>query len=156
MGYTTDDLPMLRRRIERRLTSAGECLLWTGGKDADGYGEIVWPKVQGVRRYVGMVHRIYYEAVRAPIPAGLTLDHLCRNRACCNPAHLEPVTLAENIRRAAALVRQELDARGTCINGHPYTDESVYWRGGTRFCRICNRQAQRRATAKRAAMRSHP
>lgn len=70
------------------------CWIWTGAIHANGYGA---KRVHG-RLY--KVHRLAYEAVAGPIPAGLDLDHLCHVRACCNPNHLEPVTRAENLRRA--------------------------------------------------------
>lgn len=68
------------------------CWLWTGRKEKAGYG-----------KYCGTVaHRWAYRELVGPIPAGLTLDHLCYVRHCVNPAHLEPVTLLENVRRANA------------------------------------------------------
>lgn len=87
------------------------------------------------------VHRVSYEAFVGPIPEGLQLDHLCRNRACCNPEHLEPVTNAENQRRAQAV-------RTTCRNGHPKTPENryVFPDGKRSRCRLC-RAEQKRAAA---------
>lgn len=74
----------------------GPCWLWIGTVDRWGYGQMKW---QG--RRPGS-HRVAYELLVGPIPEGLTLDHLCRVPGCVNPAHLEPVTQAENNRRAAA------------------------------------------------------
>lgn len=72
----------------------GFCWEWTGQKDS-GYG-----------RYSGRpAHRVTYEVLVGPIPDGLTLDHLCRNKGCVNPDHLEPVTSSENTRRAQRLFR---------------------------------------------------
>ena len=92
----------------------GGCWLWTAGKDAAGYG-----KAYAEKRY-HMAHRLAYEAYRGPIGEGLELDHLCRVRACCNPAHLEPVTHQENTRRGLAGIPQRLAgiARTTCRKGH--------------------------------------
>lgn len=84
-----------------------------------------------------LAHRKSYEILVGPIPGGLTIDHLCRNRACINPAHMEPVTNAENTRRAAAL-------RTHCIKGHPLEGDNVRiqvrkngWR--SRVCVSCAR-----------------
>ncbi len=74
------------------------CWLFTEYKNPGGYGRV---RLRGRKT---LAHRAAYELVRGPIPEGLTLDHLCRNRICVNPAHLEPVTGSENTRRAA-LVR---------------------------------------------------
>ena len=85
--------PSLRERVEARIDRSGDCWVWTGSRTGAGYGQ-VWS-----RRGNRGVHRIVYEQLVGPIPDGLVIDHLCRNRSCCNPAHLEPVTMAENVRR---------------------------------------------------------
>jgi hypothetical protein len=68
----------------------GGCWTYRGMLDEWGYGKI---KIAGRKH---RTHRVAYEAIVGPIPDGLTIDHLCRNRACCNPDHLEPVTRSEN------------------------------------------------------------
>ena len=80
-----------------------DCWLWQGELNRNGYGR-VW--VQGKRL---MAHRVIYEAIIGPIPEGMVLDHLCRNRACCNPQHLEPVTVRENTHRGAAVLFQPVE-----------------------------------------------
>jgi HNH endonuclease len=83
---------------EGRGTRESPCWLWLASLGASGYGQFSI----GGREGPVVAHRIAYELERGEIPEGLTLDHLCRNRMCVNPWHLEPVPLAENIRRGFA------------------------------------------------------
>ena len=93
-----------------------------------------------------LAHRVFYERCIGPIPAGLTLDHLCRNRACVNPHHGEPVTRGENVLRGEGPSAQH--ARQThCLNGHPLdgTGSDVLIDSlNRRVCRPCRRQRERR------------
>lgn len=89
------------------------CWIWTGPKKR-GYGLYTVRLVDehGNRRTTSIrAHRGVYEALIGPIPAGLTLDHLCRNPSCVNPAHLEPVTQAANNRRGKNVTLKEEDVR---------------------------------------------
>lgn len=92
-------------RIQARITvDENGCHVFTGALDR-GYGRIgIGPRAEGI----GYTHRLMYEAANGPIPEGLHIDHLCRNRACCNPDHLEAVTQAENNRRAAVANRTDM------------------------------------------------
>lgn len=112
---------------------ASGCMPWTGKVNSSGYGEYV----RMGRTY--RAHRLSYEIFVGPIPDGLVIDHLCRNRRCCNPCHLEPVTAAENTRRGWPVIKP------TCVNGHEYTPENTYARpNGGKDCRACIRARVRR------------
>lgn len=109
------------------------CWVWQGTISKSGYGRFYDPETQTD----ALAHRLAYEAMVGPIPDGLTLDHLCRVTRCVNPRHLEPVTLAENIRRAAA-------ATTHCPQGHAYGQDNTYRDpSGSRRCRACHREEQR-------------
>jgi len=111
-----------------------ECFESFGWRNNDGYALL---------RFDGrdqLAHRVAWVAEHGPIPSDLEIDHLCRNRACVNVAHLELVTHAENMRRAS-------ESQTTCRKaGHDWTDpRNVYVRpNGRRYCAECSRIAQRR------------
>jgi hypothetical protein len=128
------DLPA---RIQRHFdVSQDGCWLWR--KPAtNGYGYVHWGKMRKATRVV-------YELLVGEIPADLELDHLCRTPACVNPAHLEPVTHAENMRRSRNPNREKTH----CPQGHPYDEENtiVYTgqKGRSRMCKKCQREYIRR------------
>lgn len=125
--------PIIQRLEANHYVGANGCWVWTGCLNDAGYGVISY------RMAWQRVHRLSYELMVGAIPEGLVIDHLCFNRACFNPAHLEPVTDAENVRRAARRITH-------CPRGHPYSPENTYIvpGGESRQCRICKRLATER------------
>lgn len=123
------------RRFWDRVNKGSSCWEWTGRRQREGYGTL------GIRK----AHRMSYELHIGPIPDGLEIDHLCRNRACVRPDHLEAVTHQENVLRGVGAPAR-LARRTHCINGHPFTPQSTWlssaWKG--RRCRICATMLRRR------------
>lgn len=125
------------------LLSKAECWVWTGCIEK-GYARFT------VRKDRWMAHRFAYEIFRGSIPSGFTLDHLCRNRSCVNPWHLEIVSSKENTLRGngpAAINNRKTH----CSNGHAFTPENIYDYKGCRHCRRCrNERAQHYRLVKRS------
>jgi len=134
-------------RVRKDATPEG-CWLWQGNLNNKGYGSIrIKPKRAGGPT---LVHRYAYELLVGPIPEGKELDHLCKNRHCVSPAHLEVVTRSENCSRGNSGHAWALHQRAKthCPQGHPYDLLNTYFppRGG-RQCRICRRETIRRLRA---------
>jgi hypothetical protein len=116
------------------------CWEWTASKARGGYGRL------NINGRTALAHRWAYEHLIAPIPQGLDLDHLCRNRACVNPWHLDPVTRGVNLRRG----QHWESAKTHCHHGHPFTEENTYLTpAGHRECRECRLAASRRHAPKK-------
>ncbi len=126
-----------QRRFLTKFRVGDGCWEWTASVRRDGYGQF---RLDG---RVVSAHRVSYGLFVGPIPEGLTLDHLCRNRLCVRPDHLEPVTLCENILRGESLPAQ--NARKTqCPQGHAYDEANTrIGRHGWRVCRTCHRDRER-------------
>lgn len=120
------------------------CIVWIGARHEDGYGVL---NVGGRRVYA---HRFAWELKHGAIPAELVIDHLCRNPPCVNTAHMELVTIGENVRRSPIAGRTRIPPTH-CKHGHEFTDANTYRdKDGHRGCRACKRDYMRR---KRAAAR---
>ena len=100
------------------------CWPWPGSTEGTtGYGRT--PESRGHHKArVFQTHAEAWRRLRGPIPDGLVIDHLCRNRACMNPAHMEPVTLAENVMRGEGICARRAQATH-CARGHAYSPENT-------------------------------
>jgi hypothetical protein len=148
IAFTIPGVPVAKvesaiQRFFSKIRIEGGCWAWTGALDRKGYA-----RFRDSRGKKVFVHRFSYEKYVGQISEGMTIDHLCRNRACCNPGHLEMVTNTENIRRGTQ--GQYQTAKTHCPKGHEYSPENTYIspKGG-RFCRICKREIGRRCDQNR-------
>lgn len=127
--------------------TSSDCWIWTGRLYHHGYGVFKFNKKNFV------AHRVSWELVNGEIPADLQLDHLCKQRNCVNPEHLEPVTAHENKRRTR---------RSQCRRGHPFTKENILilrCKGKTRrACKACDsiyRHSENRKTKQAVYRKRH-
>lgn len=144
-GWTARFWPKVERRNDN------ECWPWKAALNEGGYGRLL------VDGKMERSHRLAYTLLVGPIPEGLVIDHLCRNRACCNPSHMEPVSNAENVARGT--VRQRLSAKYAaithCKRGHAYAENSFRNKRGARVCKLCKahvaKERNQRLTEERRA-----
>lgn len=119
------------------------CWIWSGRTGYWGYGRL------GVNYKTIYAHRFAYELLVGEIPEGLVIDHLCRNTACVNPSHLEPVSQGVNTLRGVGPASIN-SSKTHCVNGHPFDDENTYIRNdGRRQCRICRTLVAKKAQQKK-------
>lgn len=141
LGSTVEERLLLLSRPDE----TSDCRVWTACIDRRGYGRILI-RVEG-RSYTRMAPRAAYETWVGPIPDGLTVDHVCFQPLCVNPAHLRLLTRSENSRYRRAYSPDH------CTNGHERTPENTYWHKKGKFqrahCAVCSREQQRAAWAAR-------
>ncbi|AKY03535.1 HNH endonuclease [Streptomyces phage Hydra] len=115
--------------------SESGCWEWAAYRDRHGYGAFYW---EGKDR---RAHRVSFSVLSRPIPDGMEIDHLCRNRSCVNPAHLEPVTQTENIDRGENHIGVNR-TKTHCAQGHPLVEGNLVLNKlklGHRYCLTCQR-----------------
>lgn len=127
------------------MINTDDCWLFAGYVNSLGYGQLFY-RTDGKRKS-DYVHRASYETFVSQIPEGLVIDHLCKNRSCINPSHLEPVTARENTLRGDGVILNKIKTH--CPKGHEYTPEnttqySTIWRR----CRECDKQRHKEYYAK--------
>lgn len=137
----TRSLAAFFRAVDVKPTT-DECWPWKNKTRCDGYGTFG-------KQPARAAHRVAYELAKGPIPDGMVIDHLCRNRECVNPTHLEAVTQRENLLRSPHTMPNVNAAKTHCPHGHPYDEANTYvkWRNGrpVRECRACRSSRQRAA-----------
>jgi hypothetical protein len=128
------------------------CWLWIGSLSNAGYGRFDGGAAFRAAHKTRIAHRLAFMAIKGAIPEGLTLDHLCRNRACVNPDHLDPCPIGENVRRSPVWNGNKTH----CPAGHQYTNDNVKVSSrGERCCKTCrNQQARDSKRRARAAARA--
>lgn len=136
----TEDWPVIEARFWRYVQKGetGECWIWKG--TVSRYGQIRLRNGKTAR-----AHRVAYELFNGPIPEGFTIDHLCMNKLCVNPEHLEAVTSKENTHRGLAILGSPKSYMTHCKRGHRLSKENLdpspaYGKFGYRSCMVCKRE----------------
>jgi hypothetical protein len=130
---------------DKRLGDA-KCWVWTGARTGAGYGAFTVRDFERGSTNTVLAHRFAYESIRGPIPDGLGLDHLCRNRSCVNPLHLEPVTARTNTLRGIGPSARNA-AQSYCKRGHELSGANVQVWNAHRRCNTCRRLREKLGSA---------
>ena len=136
--------PVMDRIQERITVTAAGCWEYPC-RNGSGYGVI---GLGGRGGKTARTHRVVYEALVGPIPEGLDIDHLCRNRSCCNPQHLEPVTRQVNAQRGLRKTEQT-----HCKQGHALSGNNLKITEKQRICLTCARTNSRESHRRRRALK---
>lgn len=138
--------PVVRFNRHWSLDAATGCWVWNGFVRPNGYGHSCY------KRKTTMAHRVAWFLYRGPIPDGMVLDHICRNRGCVNPDHLRVVTPGQNATENSLSPWAKNKQKTHCPAGHEYTPENTYrvsTRPGNRVCLTCIRRKSRERYAKK-------
>ncbi|MDT0223491.1 HNH endonuclease signature motif containing protein [Gordonia sp. AC31] len=130
-----------RAKFWSRVEKSDGCWLWRGSSTIWGYGQFNHSHPGLTKR----AHKLSWESSNGPVPDGLVLDHLCRNRMCVRPDHLEPVTNRENVLRGVGITAQNA-RRELCVNGHQLDDR--------RLCSTCQKRKYDRQLARNKELRA--
>ena len=140
---TTKYQRLMLAATSEEATLPGACWEWDGAHDRDGYGLVSPPAMT-----IQFAHRIAYAAAYGPIPKGMVIDHMCRNRGCWKPGHLRTLTNAQNVLDDNSEAFTAINARKThCIRGHALEGDNLipyYLKQGRRKCKACARLHDRR------------
>lgn len=123
------------KRFMQKIKVNGSCWEWTSTVTHRGYGMVT------LKNKGQLAHRASFEHFNGPIPEGFHIDHLCRNKLCVNPKHLEAVTPKENILRGIGMAAQN-KRKTHCVRGHEFNEQNSYKnKNDGRICRVCKRIA---------------
>lgn len=140
-------MTLKNNRFWSKVNKTNSCWNWKGSQNGTGYGKVF------LNKKYWYVHRFSYELHIGKIPEGLVIDHLCRNRACANPEHLEAVTQKINIQKGLSgkHTNHFNNFKTHCPQGHEYTKENTYFRKikKNRRCKICTRLSNTKSKLKK-------